>query len=328
MIDVAEAFVHVRNEAGAPREEHLRSRVIDLLLPAGPFRVALDSEWHKHALFPLDQVEADLDDRTAGVHLRTRELVLGRKAMRFADLECIEPALDLVFEHLVTDILERLSADASAPARTCAVALEDWRDLLRNRTDEVAHEVALGLVGELEALRLLGTSSPSRALECWVGPLRRSHDFVSGGRRLEVKSTASVDGQSIQVSNIDQLDPDTAPGGLHLLVLHCAQDEAASTLDDRIRDLISTGFPRSGLIRAVGAAGYVFESGQAAPAFSIRSARLWPVGQDFPGLRSRDIPDRHRPAVSRVRYELSLAAAPAPMGLHQMGEVLAAWCDA
>lgn len=328
MIDVAEEFVHVRNQAGAPDEAQLRSKVTDLVLPNGPFRVAVDYRFHKHALLPLGDEEPEVDDGTAAVSLRTRELVVEGELLRFADLECTQPGLELVFEHLVTDVLERVSIASTPPALACASALDDWRDLLRSRAPGTSREVAMGLVGELEALRLLGASAPGRSLASWCGPWGGTHDFINGGRHLEVKCTSTVDGQSIQVSNIDQLDPDTAPDGLHVLVLHCAADETPPTIDHRIRDLISLGFPRTALIRAVGRAGYVFESGQEAPSFSIRSARMWQVDENFPGLRARDIPQERRAAISRIRYEVSLAGAPDPLTTTQMMEVLTTWCDA
>lgn len=327
MIDVGVEFVHVRNESGTPDEGHLRSRVTDLVLPHGPFRVAVDFRAHKHALFPVGDEEPHVEERTAAVVLRTRELVVDGRRSRFVDLECTEPGLDLVFEHLVTDVLERVSADDSAPALACAGALGDWRDLLRSQGAGTSREVALGLTGELEALSLLGAAVPARALAAWCGPSGGTHDFVSGGRHLEVKSTATVDGQSIRVSNIDQLDPDTAPDGLHLLVFHCAADETAPTIDHRVRDLISRGFPRTPLIRAVARAGHLFESGHDVPSFNIRSARLWVVDEAFPGLRARDIPGQKRAAVTRIRYELSLAGAVDPLAETEMEEVLASWCD-
>jgi hypothetical protein len=206
-------------------------------------------------------------------------------------------------------------------------ALTEWRDLLGRAGVSVPRDVALGLTGELEVLSRLGRQHPLAALNAWTGPSRSTHDFVHGGHHIEVKSTASVDGQTVRVSNIDQLDASTASEGLHLLVVHCAVDPAASDLDSRIRDLIASGFPRTRLIKTVADYGYVFESGQAAPVFAVRSIRLWPVDDAFPGLRAADLPASRRSAVLRLSYDLSLSAAPSPMSETEMQEVLAGWLE-
>ena len=327
MIDVGQEFVYLRNEAGLPDQSHLATRKASLQLPFGCFRVGIDAQSHKHALFPMGPDEPQLSESTAAVSLETRELTLEGTSLRFADLECTDPQLGLVFEHLVADVIERVEADPDAPARACLEALHEWRDLMRSAGRAFGRDLAVGLTGELECLRLLGARDPSRALTCWVGPSKKTHDFVAADRHLEVKTTSSVDGQSVRISNIDQLDPDTAPGGLHLFVAHCLPDESAATLDDRIRDLVARGFPKTKLIKAVADYGYVFEGGQEAPVFRVRSARLWSVGDEFPGLRSRDIPETRRPTVSKITYELSLAAAPHPVSESQLEEVLSSWCE-
>ena len=56
-------------------------------------------------------------------------------------------------------------------------------------------------------LRLLATHNPVGALDAWLGPSMSVHDFVRGGAELEVKTTTSVDGNFVSISNIDQLDP-------------------------------------------------------------------------------------------------------------------------
>ncbi|GAA1979982.1 hypothetical protein GCM10009817_20820 [Terrabacter lapilli] len=326
MIDLGQEFVYVRNEAELPDDTHLVSRKTDLVLPSGPFRVALDYRGHKHALFPLESGQVEVADATAAVRLQTRELEVDGGLTRFADLECTDSQLELVFEHLVADVVERVVSDPTSPGRSCLEAMHEWRDLMRTAGDAVSREVALGLAGELEALRLLGVQDPAAALGSWTGPERSTHDFSASGRRLEVKTTSSVDGQFVRVSNLDQLDPSTAAGGLHLLVVHCAPDDSAPSLDDRIRALVYAGFSRTALIKAVAKWGYVFESGQRAQRFIVRSLRLWSVDDHFPGLRASDIPTGRRAAISRVTYELSLAAAPNPMEVTEMEEVLATWC--
>ncbi|EAP98552.1 hypothetical protein JNB_00250 [Janibacter sp. HTCC2649] len=327
MIDLAQEFVYVQNDLVELDETKLISRLTDFHLPAGAFRVAVDSEHHKHALFPVGLAVPEIEEKTAAVSCRTRELVLDGRTMRFVDLECTDSSLELVFEHLVADVIERVDVDPSNPGRSCLEALTEWRELMRVAKGSLPRETTLGLIGELQALGILGTKDPENALMSWSGPSRSTHDFVHVGRHLEVKATATVDGQTIRVSNVDQLDPETSPEALHLLVVHCALDPVAPDLDQRIRELIAQGFPKTRLIKAVADYGYVFESGQDAPRFAVRSLRLWEVDHDFPGLRATDIPLSRRPAVTRLSYDLSLAAAPEPIVDEVMLGVLGGWLD-
>src|SRR5437763_15646474 len=101
----------------------------------------------------------------------------------------------------------------------------------------VTRETVIGLVGELEVLRLLAAHNPVGALDAWRGPSRSVHDFVRDGAELEVKTTTSVDGNFISISNIDQLDP-AVVASLHLVVVHAREDSTAPGLDGRIHALI------------------------------------------------------------------------------------------
>lgn len=122
MIDLGQEFVYVHNQAELPDDAHLVSRKTDLLLPSGPFRVALDYRAHKHALFPLEPGQIEVANATGAVRLQTRELEVQGGLTRFADLECTDSQLELVFEHLVADVLERVISDPASPGRSCLEA--------------------------------------------------------------------------------------------------------------------------------------------------------------------------------------------------------------
>ena len=58
-----------------------------------------------------------------------------------------------------------------------------------------------------------------------------------------MKTTTSVDGNFVSISNIDQLDP-AAIISLHLVVVHAREDSAAPSLDERIDELVGLGVPQ------------------------------------------------------------------------------------
>jgi hypothetical protein len=233
--------------------------------------------------------------------------------------------LALVFERLVEDVLARMASGRPQGLAAIHVTLDEWRELLRTAGTPLDRDTILGLIGELEILRRIGASDPTAALRAWKGPRRTVHDFVIKGHALEVKSTAAIDGNTVSVSNIDQLDP-SETDELHLVVVHCKESDQAPGLDDRIRELLNLGFPRGQLLDAVADAGYVFESSVAGmPRFAVRSVRVWSIDADFPGLRRGDIPEERRRGVSRIRYDLALDSAAPRLKDAEASKLLGEW---
>lgn len=325
MTEVAEHFVYLGMEARAVAGTRLLTRAIGQRVEAGEILTALDSDSQKHLLIPVLDSDVAEDQASQGAILGKRELLVEGRTVIYADLHCKIPALDLVFERLLDDVLARLERDSAAPVEVCRGALDDWRALLRTASEGISRETATGLVGELEVLRLLARRSPAAALDVWRGPTRSVHDFVLGGSELEVKATASVEGDSVSVSNIDQLDPSLV-GELHLVVVHLKANETAPTLDQRIDELMAMGFPRDELLARVQMAGYVYET---APGiddrYATRSVRAWRVGQGFPGLRAGELPESSRKGISDIKYRMSLDAAPDRLGDDEFLALLTQW---
>lgn len=311
MIDVAAEFVLLNIGDGNPLGSQVRTRHL-LSETTADCYIALDADGQRHFLVRASGDRVNHDSASQGVSLAGRTLLVDGVQILFADLHCRMASLDLVFERLVEDILNRLVAQPrQTPELVCRATLADWRTLLKSAGAPLPREVVVGIAGELEVLsRLRG--DPVAVVEAWTGPSSTIHDFSSGAGELEVKATASVDGNFIKISNLDQLDP----GGLralHLAVVHLREDRAGPSLDDRIRHLLDAGAPRDLLLERVASAGYVFESGADDGArFSVRQIRVWEVGEKFPGLRRDEIAHRLR-GISQVRYELALDSAPRPL---------------
>jgi hypothetical protein len=219
----------------------------------------------------------------------------------------------------------RLTVDGSAPISTCRKVLDEWRALLKAAGQNVTREAVIGLVGELEVLRLLATHNPAGALDAWRGPSKSVHDFVRGGTELEVKTTTSVDGNFISISSIDQLDPATIMA-LHLVVVHAREDSAAPSLDERVDELVGLGVPQNALLTKVATAGYVYGNGASVDdRFLVRSVRAWIVGNSFPGLRRAELGEVRLRGVSKIRYELALDSAPKRLSNEEFDQLMATW---
>lgn len=324
MVNVEELFAML-GAGEKPGTGTLRAQSTAVVSEDGPLVAAVDDAGRRHLLVPAGGRSVSPDVRSRGVRITSRVLERDGQGVRYADLECCEQRLTLVFDRLAADVLRRVEEAPGQALHVVYKTLDQWRELLRSAGTVVDRDTVLGLTGELEVLGHVGADNPSRALDAWYGPHMSPHDFCFGGRALEVKSTASVDGNIVQLSNIDQLDPvDLA--ALHLAVVHCRELDTAPSLDERIRDLVRKGFPEGRLVDAVRAGGYVFESGgPELQRFHVRSVRIWPVGPNFPGLRRSDIREGRLNGVGRIKYELALDSAPPPLHKDSTAPFLRGW---
>lgn len=325
MTELTEHFVLLVAEARKVAGSQLLTRPVGIQVGGRDTLAAIDAAGQKHLLIRLSTNVVDGDHASQGVTLGSRILRTDSADVTYADLHCRISSLDLVFERLVEDVLKRLTADGSAPVTTCRKVLDDWRALLRAAEQSVSRETIIGLVGELEVLRLLAGHNPVGALDAWRGPSKSVHDFVQDGAELEVKTTTSVDGNFVSISNIDQLDP-TLVSSLHLVVVHARQDATAPSLDERIDDLFALGLPHDALLAKAASAGYVYGSGVSVEdRFRVRSLRAWAVGDSFPGLRRADLGEARLRGVSKIRYELALDSAPRRLSDRDFDRFMATW---
>lgn len=321
--DIGLEFVLLANGV-APVGSELATRPVGAKV--SELRVGIDKDGLRHLLAPIAEPFAT-DGRSAALSLSSRSLMVGGGATLFADLKCSDKRLSLVFERLVADIVARVEAGVS-PNVALPKALEEWRDLFRATPRTFTLEQAIGLIGELHILeRLAESMGHQAALDAWWGPDGHTHDFYStAARAIEVKSTRTLEGNRIHVSNLAQLDPADVED-LHLAVLRLKADQRAPTLDERISALLDAGFPAAELLAKVGAAGYLHESKPQFPTrFSVKTERWWSVGEDFPGLRESRLAAPGMTGVSNVRYELSLDSVGAFLSDDRVDDAIRGWC--
>ena len=323
---VADGYVLLEQDHRKMLGGQFVTRPQEVAVKSGPVQLGLDAYGLRHLLIPMDRPEDVREDRRSGGVLLVREtLQIDDEEVAFADLVCQVPELAPVFERLVDDVLTRIDKDPDQPLSAVQAALEEWRRLLLGTPRGLGREAGVGLVGELAVLEQLAARDPANALDAWRGPTGAVHDFVSGGRAIEVKSTASVDGNFVEISNLDQLDPaDLAE--LQLLVVHLRANDASPSIDDRLDHLIQMGVPKPVLIDRVAAVGHTYGAEGVDPhRYSVRSIRVWHVDSQFPGLRRSALTEQHLRGIGRVRYELAVDSAPRPLDDDDVSDRLARW---
>lgn len=323
-MDVAEEFI-LLGSGSRPGGSAVVTRSV-MRIEQGNVLVGMDSENHRLVLVPVNSIPEGIEDRRSrALALTARTLQLDNDAGSFIVLTCTDPALNLVFERVVADVVGRLEADAE-PSTVCSDALADWRAMFQAASIGMDREAVIGLVGELEILSRLGLADKNAALEAWWGPSGHMHDFYNNrGAAIEVKSTASLEGNLVHISNLDQLDPGDV-SSLHLAVCSLRPDLRAPTLDERIRLLIADGFARDTLIQRVADAGHVFEAATTIDTrYAVKSTRLWEVNEGFPGLRRSEFGEDQLRGVSNVKYELMLDSVGRPVDAGDVEFVFKNW---
>ncbi len=288
-------------------------------------RVGLDRDRFRHLLVEApDEIQAG--HQSAALRLGSRVLDVGGDNVRFADLKCLDARLSLVFERLVADVVARVQAGAQ-PERALPAALKEWRDLFRTESTGPTLEQLVGLIGELHVLELLSERiGIEAAIDSWWGPSGHPHDFYSSSARaIEVKSTKSLEGNRIHISNVEQLDPlDLAE--LSLVVLRLRRDRKAPTLNERITLLLEKKFPAAALLTKIRDAGYLYDAPLPFDTrFAISSTRWWIVDDDFPGIRAARLHPTALRGISNIKYELSLDSVGPPISDEAAEKLIEAW---
>lgn len=319
---VAEHFLLLRDDVRQLQAQQLITRDVGVQLPFGEAKVGVDATGGRHLLVPVS-ADAPLreDRRSAALTIRALDLAGEGTSVRYADLACHDSKLELVYERLVEDVLGRIEKDPQQPIPAIHKALHDWRALLAPSGAPLDRESLLGLVGELTVLNTLLAAGDATALDAWKGPAGGIHDFERGGCAIEVKASTSVDGKTVTISNLDQLDS-SAVHSLHLVAVHLRESVKGDSVDDLMRAGMDLGADHRELISLVAKCGYVFESGVLdAARFSVRAVRAWHVDDDFPGLRRQLLSRTVLKGVSRVRYDLDLDACPGEVTNVDVGQL-------
>jgi len=227
-------------------------------------------------------------------------LVLSEK--RFTDL----------FQILAGDVLAHAlnTADQEAGAGAFIARVARWKRFLEAAGESgLSFEAQLGLAGELFLLKLFVANygiPAATALTAWIGPDRRSKDFVFANVAVEVKTTAALLPERIRITNEYQLDPENLDA---LFLAHIAFNATANfgeTLPELVRSTADTLGPAlSGeFFERLANAGYLECDAEKyiAICYALRSLQPYLVTRDFPKIAARDLPQ----GVSGVSYSVEL----------------------
>lgn len=264
-----------------------------------------DSAGHRHVLAPITSEYAFTPQKGEAIELT--EWTDPELDTRFLDLVCRSDQLAQVFAVMVDSMVDRMQERRESAHVAVLGTLEEWRRLLRPAR-ELTEEAARGLFGELIVLRDLCRRNALFATDSWLGPSGAIHDFMTAGGDIEVKSSAK-DGRDVVISGVAQLDR-VSDVPLCLIRLHVESSPVGQSLGELAEEIIASGALRGALLERLEAAGYLLGVDQDKHRFIVPEEPVaWEVATDFPGLRSDDLPEARRAAITRISYTLDLVGA-------------------
>jgi hypothetical protein len=305
----------LENQTQLSATDALVSAEVALGTVHGPLRLGWDSNGERHLLVPMRPGDSPIEDRkSSGVHVDTKNLLVGEALVTFADLHCRRPDLTAVFTGLVADVCERIAVDPTTAPSLLLQALESWRELLAG--SEVPWSVTrlAGLYGELSVLeRLLHLDR--NAGNAWSGPFGAAQDFRSIRHALEVKTTTSREGRTVRVHGSDQLER-PAMGKLDLVWMRLATPSQpdGETVNDLIQRCLALSHSPATILAALDASGFPAEASIITETrFELLEERWLPVEEGFPRITPDCFASGAIPAgVSQVEYLVDLDTVKCP----------------
>jgi hypothetical protein len=311
--DLRAVWAVLETAAATGGESTLQVRPSGFKVSSGDVLVAIDSLAHRHLLLPLSTGEAFAEDRGGrGVQLRRADL----EQRAYADVVCLLPELNTIFERLCREMLSSVAADTDSPARALAEVLGRWKTLLATASAAgLGNEQLMGLIAELLCLELIVAADPLRRVDVWTGPSKNQHDFRRGDTALEVKATAVREGRVVSISSVDQLEPPT--GGRLFLAVHRLQpttSENGLTLPRLVGRIRKLGVDTQEFDRRLTAAGYhpIHDAEYGQRGFQLVDKRFYDTAStNFPSIRRRSFVTGDVPAGTlRLSYSIDLTNEP------------------
>ncbi|MGF7217078.1 hypothetical protein GGR92_003245 [Spirosoma lacussanchae] len=230
-------------------------------------------------------------------------------------LSLTDPAQTDLFAVVCEDLIAQIADEPTHQNVLNALLgrLEQWTTLFENLSPGgLSVEKRQGLFGELWFLnRWLDTGgNPADCLTAWTGPGGSIHDFQLSDQSIELKTTSSVNPQSIQISNERQLD-DSGLSHLWLWMLTLdVRPSGGQSLNELVDVLLYklSGLPmlhnqfRLKLYQA--GYQYVHRSVYDTTTYTLRTEQVFRVSEGFPRIKLDQLPI----GVSAVRYAIALMA--------------------
>lgn len=265
-----------------------------------------DAAGRRHILAPIGEDYAFAEFKRESLELQ--EWRHPETGLRFLDLQCNSEQLVKTFCTLADHVIDRVNSDGEQPHLALQAALKEFQTLLKPAR-ELTEEAARGLFGELYMLRMFAARNPIYAPEVWVGPRGELHDFRAPQGDIEVK-TSSAEGATVSISSLNQLDR-VAEVPLVLVRVRVDSSPSGQNLADLVNELVAMGCLRAALLERLEEAGFRLGVDVDFHRFTVTEPPLgWLVDDHFPGLRSTDLPEERRDAITHIKYTLDLVNAP------------------
>jgi hypothetical protein len=270
--------------ASRPIVAAFRTADLEVDTSQGPLLVGVDRDDRRHLLVPLSAkhtLRQDVGGRA--VVLRRRTLEDERTYRSYASLELVDPRMADLFTALCVEVVERISATPDRAVAALRKVLEDWRALLSGARQLLSTSALAGLFGELDVLhRMVGRDAG--AVPFWTGPSGAAQDFHRGADALEVKTTTSPEGMSVQIHGIGQLD--VAPPGRLWLHWSRLRTDRGTSLPELVGEILDLTDDPPGFRNLLRGAGYQDTDREvyARYRFEVVESRTYAVGPGFPRI--------------------------------------------
>jgi len=225
-------------------------------------------------------------------------------------LELQLPSLTDAFISLVSDLASKsiVAASESAGLEIFLETLQEWRELLTEKTIRLSEGALRGLIAEL----WFGFRSNvhghtlSEAVHAWAGPLGgvQDYQFLTPGCRYEVKSLRPTRPDVI-ISSAEQLDGEAIKLAVVTLdeVAEKANGITLPMLVYVIRSAIEDGADRSEFNRRFARLSVdPDDPWYTEHVYSIRRLQIFDVRAEFPAIRRSELPE----AIARASYQIGV----------------------
>lgn len=225
---------------------------------------------------------------------------------RYFDIHCRLPALNEQFDKVIGEVVGAVEI-AIRPVGAAAATLAAWRRLFATLADvrPLTHQEKLAAFGELSVLQDLVDGFPAFRATSWTGPEREPHDFELANVSIEVKSVGN-DSETITIHGLKQL-ASTDGKSLYLMVLKVTEEPDGRTVSELLGEILAH-CDDPAIVRQRAARLGVYETMEDVTRFTVTESLIGQVGSDFPRITADLLGSVLVDVVSRVSYDLQLAA--------------------
>jgi hypothetical protein len=252
---------------------------------------------------------------SAGFEVSLETIAAGPNGSVRICLRLTEQRYENVFAVLAEDVASSVAGAGSEVAGLAAMIgrLNTWQRFLKQHGEGVlSNQEQVGLFAELTVLRnlLADGLTASDVVTAWRGPWGGAQDFILTTCAVEVKATVSSNPNSIDISNLAQLENRTLPSLIlrHLTLTRRSTGETLPEIVDSIETLLAATDPSASLRfgDSLLEVGYLetHRTEYNNQRYAIHQDRQFLVQNDFPRVLADDL----RTGVTACSYSIHISA--------------------